>query len=94
MGYFSNGSEGCSYESFYCERCVHMGGEKGPGCMVWFAHLMCQPEEDGPATEILDMLIPRSADGLSNEQCRMFYPNNPKCGPEQPDLFKEAPDGR
>ena len=40
MGYFSNGSEGMDYEERYCKRCIHYGPEEGPGCPIWFAHLV------------------------------------------------------
>lgn len=72
MGYFANGTEGAIYEAQYCERCVHYGPEDGPGCMVWFAHLLHNYDECNNDDSILHLLIPRSADGLSNEQCKMF----------------------
>ena len=75
MGYFSNGSEGMDYEERYCKRCIHYGPEEGPGCPIWFAHLLYAYEEcnsTSNAKTMLDMLIPRTADGLDNEQCVMF----------------------
>ena len=75
MGYFSNGAEGMDYEERYCRRCVHFGPKEGPGCPVWFAHLLFAYEETGSnsnAETMLDLLIPRSADGCDNEQCSMF----------------------
>lgn len=63
------------YEEHYCLRCIHYGPEDGPGCPIWFAHLMYAYDETGSdsnAETMLNMLIPRSADGLHNEQCTMF----------------------
>jgi len=37
--------------------------------------------------DILDALIPRSEDGLRNEQCRMFIPANPHDR-LTPDMFQ------
>ena len=74
MGYFSNGMEGGDYQETYCLRCVHFGPEEGPGCPVWFAHLLFAYEEcnsTSNAKTMLDLLIPRSADG-ANEECSMF----------------------
>ena len=72
MGYFSNGTEGMEYEAQYCERCVHQGGPEGPGCMVWLAHNLYNYKECNNKDSILHLLIPRSKDHLSNEQCKMF----------------------
>ena len=77
MGYFSNGTEGEIYEETFCRRCVHYGPEEGPGCPVWFAHLLyayelCN-EDDHPGKAMLDMLIPRAEPGLNgNGRCTMF----------------------
>ena len=53
MAYFSNGSEGCDYESKWCDQCVHQDG-----CTVWFAHLLYAYAATGEAKDILDLLIP------------------------------------
>ena len=71
MGYFSNGTEGLDYEARYCDRCVHQKPDKF--CPVWEAHLCANYEECDKPDSILHILIPRTADGLENEQCRMFY---------------------
>ncbi len=74
MGYFSNGTEGSAYEEHYCRNCIHFGPEDGPGCPVWFAHLLFAYEEcnsESNAKTMLDLLIPRNADG-NNEECAMF----------------------
>lgn len=68
MGYFSNGTEGELYQEDYCDRCIH--GQDG--CAVWFAHEMYNYDECNNKNSILHLLIPRSEDGLGNEQCRMF----------------------
>jgi hypothetical protein len=68
MGYFANGSEGMDYEAQYCDRCVHQNG----GCAVWDAHMIANYTECNNPDSILHILIPRTADGLDNEQCTMF----------------------
>lgn len=76
MGYFSNGSQGMDYAERYCERCIHVDGPDGKsGCAVWLAHMSFNYEECNKPTSILDYLIPRSKDRLSNEKCRMFVPS-------------------
>lgn len=70
MGYFSNGCEGMSYEARYCDRCVHQ--ERANGCAVWDAHLLANYDECNNPDSVLHVLIPRSANGLSNGECRMF----------------------
>ena len=68
MGYFSNGTEGMEYERQWCDRCLHQDG----GCAVWEAHLLANYAECNKPDSPLHVLIPRSADGWRNEQCRMF----------------------
>ena len=67
MAYFSNGTEGELYKNEYCRRCVH---DANQDCAVWLVHLIHNygSKEDS----ILHLLISRSKDGLSNEQCKMF----------------------
>jgi hypothetical protein len=81
VGYFSNGSEGMDFEEQFCRRCIHYGPEEGPGCPVWFAHLLFAYEEcnsDSNAKTILDLLIERKQitadDGfpLAVNECKMF----------------------
>lgn len=71
MGYFSNSDEGLAFESRWCNRCVHEE-RNGTGCHVMLVHLLfaygATPEQE----KVLDVLIPRSKDGLSNNQCSMF----------------------
>lgn len=74
MAYFSNGTQGDSFQAAYCDRCALQDG-----CAVWNVHLLHNysqfpehaktPEEKGAATatrQILDALI-------SDEGCRMFH---------------------
>lgn len=72
------------YEARYCRRCVHEGPPDGPGCAVWGAHLFANYKECNNKDSILHMLIPRSKDGLWNEQCAMFWERG-KGGGGQPE---------
>ena len=72
MGYFSNGTEGMMYEEAYCNRCLHQGPPDGPGCAIWLAHMLYNYDECNKKESILHLLIPRTKDGLGNEQCTMF----------------------
>jgi hypothetical protein len=69
MGYFSNGTEGESYFDRYCSRCIH---DRNGDCPIWGAHLAFAYGAKGDAESILNMLIPRSKDGLWNEQCVLW----------------------
>ncbi len=69
MGYFSNGTEGMDYQAKYCDRCIH---DVKKDCRIWLAHLTYNYDEK--ARGILDYLIPREKDGLSNGQCKLFVP--------------------
>lgn len=71
MGYFSNGIEGEFYEDKYCSRCIH-GQNEDKFCPVWAAHMLHNYAECNKPDSILHILIPRSEDRLSNEQCSMF----------------------
>lgn len=68
MGYFSNGSEGESYEDRYCSRCIHVDG-----CAIWNLHLTHNYDQhDNPTVKaILTVLIPRDTQGR-NAECSMF----------------------
>jgi hypothetical protein len=83
MGYFSNGSEGEMYHDDYCSRCVH---DRNEDCPIWSAHLAHNYRDCNDDGSILHMLIPRSADKLSNEACRLFI-EEPASG----DLFPARP---
>lgn len=72
MGCFSSGSEAMEYQGRYCERCVH---NKKQNCPVWLLHLMHNYAECNKPGSFLHVLIPRTKDGLGNEQCRLFLPD-------------------
>ena len=69
MAYFSNGTEGMDYQERYCKRCAN---DVKQDCPVWLLHLMHSSEQCNKPDNFLDVLIPRSKDGLENEQCKMF----------------------
>lgn len=69
MAYFSNGTEGESYEAQYCDRCIHQKHDEG-GCAVWLAHMLHNYDECNKPDSILHLLIPR--DGIWNRECKMF----------------------
>jgi hypothetical protein len=69
MGYFPNGTAGADYEDRVCSECVHHEG----GCAVMLAHLLLNYEECNNEKSALHLLIPKSKDGLDNEQCAMFF---------------------
>jgi len=77
MGHFSNGSEGDGYLSRYCFNCKEWRDRKDGkdmGCPIWDVHFLYTYNAEGDAREILDLLIPRSKDGLHNLECSMFNP--------------------
>jgi hypothetical protein len=75
MGYFSNGTEGEMYWETWCTRCEH---DRNEDCPIWAIHLQYnykaydKSEAEPVVKDILSQLIPRSKDGLGNEQCAMF----------------------
>lgn len=81
MGYFANGTAGMEYESQYCDKCVHQKPDDG-GCAVFMVHLMHNHEECNKPESILHKLIPRTDDGLGNEQCRMYH----EIGQDRPEV--------
>jgi hypothetical protein len=87
MGYFSNGTEGEMYYETYCANCIHNGDEENdPYCPVWAAHKDYNYRDCNDKSSILHILIPRSKDGLDNEQCTMFLRKAAVA-----DLFEVAP---
>lgn len=72
MGYFSNSSEGMSYEAFYCDNCVHF---VDGACPIWDLHFLHNGEEQ--YKHILDALIPRDDKG-ENLQCKLFIRKTPE----------------
>jgi hypothetical protein len=88
MGYFPNGTAGMDYEDHYCSRCIHDDDEHG--CAVMLAHNLYNYDECNKPESILHLLIPRSKNGLGNEQCLMFLlaPDKPpKCAAD--DKYRE-----
>ncbi len=75
MAYFSNGSEGDIYEHDYCHNCLNYS--RG-ACSILLIHAIynydqCRGGKKGEAIKsILNILIPRSEDGLTNMQCSMI----------------------
>lgn len=70
MGYFPNGTAGMAYAEKYCDQCVHQHPEQG--CPVMNAHLLWNYEDCNNSRSRLHSMIPRSNDGLTNEQCIFF----------------------
>jgi len=73
VGYFSNGTEGTSYQEAYCSECIH--NQQEAGCPIWLLHMLHNYEECNKKESFLHILIPRSKDGLGNEVCSMFLPS-------------------
>jgi hypothetical protein len=89
MGYFSNGMEAAYYEEMYCSKCVHTREEKEDGtgaCPLWMAHVLHNYDECNNEKSILHELIPRSKNGLGNEQCSMFVEDKNRPDPNQMDM--------
>ena len=73
MGYFSNGSEGDSYQRKYCEACVNFKDEGlGDTCAIWDLHLFGGKDFQ----QAKDYFIPM--DSGYNQQCKMFTPKGVK----------------
>ncbi len=69
MGYFSNGTEGDIYRDQYCDCCEF---DCSDSCPIWNAHVMHCHSGSKDTKAVLDALIPRSKDGLTNEACFFF----------------------
>ncbi len=70
MAYFSNGTEGMTYQDQYCWQCGHWSDERG--CPVWSAHELWNQDEGNKPDSILHKMIPRA--GVGNGQCFCFNP--------------------
>lgn len=90
MGYFSNGTEGDAYEADHCHKCTHY---VDGCCAVLDIHRTYNydqfPEHERTADAkrmatalrfVLGLLIPRSKDGIGNDQCKMFHPKQEDDG--------------
>lgn len=72
MGYFSNGNEGRSYETRWCDHCVHGFGTTNRMCSVMDAHMLYNYDDCNNDESILHILIPRTSNKLGNKRCMMF----------------------
>jgi len=75
MAYFSSGTEGMDYEARFCDKCVHQPQESDHSmCPIWDVHMLqnYEQQKNEGIRLILSALIPRSADGLTNERCSFF----------------------
>lgn len=80
MGYFSNGTEGTSYELHYCENCLHMVGRKG--CPILGAHLEFNYKDCNNKDSMLHWFIPRDERG-GNAECKWFEQRDTTSGQER-----------
>lgn len=69
MGYFSNGSEGMSYQDKYCDKCVHWHEEFG--CPCWWIHQDLNYDECNNKESVLHKMIPQDKKGF-NSKCFCF----------------------
>lgn len=79
MAYFSNSTEGETYEHNVCSRCIHYKGDTvDEMCPVWEIHLLFNydQEDDSELKLAMDTLIPRR--GIYNDLCSMFHPAKPE----------------
>ena len=93
MGYFSNGTEGEMYMEQYCVRCINWRGEDDDqGCPVMDLHFLYNYDACNDDNHPIHHLIPRSEDGLRNEECRMFLQRTdaPPIGQRQLENWLEA----
>jgi len=86
MGYFPNGCSAMDYEARFCDHCVHQKPHDG-GCSVWYAHLLFNYDEVNREAKVLNLLIPKAPDGLSNLECTMFHPQDAGRCMDTPDMF-------
>ena len=75
MGYFSNSSEGMSYETRYCYNCIHC--PKTTNCAIWEMHQLHNYEQfkKPDVKTLMNYFIPVTDEG-TNGKCRMFIKNN------------------
>lgn len=90
MAYFSNGEEGMIYEDTYCAKCVHRPDyDNQVDCPILTLHSLWNYDAaNGELAQVgsaelakytaLNILIPRSSDHLTNEQCKMFRAVKPE----------------
>lgn len=51
------------------------------------AHMLYNYDECNNEKSILHLLIPRTEDGLGNQECKMFHPWDENRCPETEDMF-------
>ena len=82
MGYFSNGTEGASYEEDVCRHCKHEPTDHH-GCAVLLAHALWNydavgKDADPDKAAVLDAMIPQV--GIFNGVCSFFHAASPSDG--------------
>lgn len=98
MGYFPNASAWDDWAKDNCDQCENCytiePGEAGydveRNCPIELAHLIFNYDERNNDASILDHLIPRTKDGLGNEQCKMFRSRYMHEEDDHPDLCREC----
>ena len=86
MAYWSNGTEHEAWASKNCHVCKHWydvdpeapGYDSKNNCPIEYAHLLFNYDECNNENSILDIFIPRTKDGLGNEQCTFFIKQEPE----------------
>ena len=79
MGYFSNGTEGESYQEQFCNHCLN---DRNEDCPIW--GLQLSYNYNCAYWDILDQFIPKTKDGR-NGQCKMFISTKKKNPQELPE---------
>ncbi len=79
MGYFSNGTEGASYEESVCRHCKHEPTDHH-GCAVLMAHSLWNyaaagKDADSEKAAVLEAMIP--CVGIRNGVCTLFAARDP-----------------
>lgn len=82
MGFFSNATEGDSYQSQFCNRCVHGRDPENKPCMVWFLHLVSNYDGANDPEHWLHALIPRDKDG-QNQECSQYVNADDVISPDE-----------
>ena len=89
MAYFSNNDEYEYWAKDNCHICKHWynidpetpGWDSRNNCPIEYAHLLYNYEECNKKDSILDSFIPRTKNGLGNEQCTFFIKQEPEVDP-------------
>lgn len=90
MGYFPNGTSAEAYMATFCEHCVNWRYDVQTdtyGCPVMDLHMINNYAlQDKSMQEALSHFIPR--DGVANQQCQMFLPQDATRCRLTPDMFE------